>query len=63
MEGPAVQVVEICAYEGLFGQAADVGQAVEAQGKLEELDGGPLHRLVVGSSRKTGTEYLLPIDL
>ena len=63
MEGPAVQVVEICAYEGLFSQAADVGQAVEAQGKLEELDGGPLHRLVIGSSRRTGVEYLLPVGL
>jgi predicted nucleotidyltransferase len=63
MEGPHVQVAEICAYEGLFSQAADVGQQVEAQGKLEELDGGPLHRLVVGSSRRTGTEYLLPVGL
>jgi predicted nucleotidyltransferase len=63
MEGPDVQVVEICAYEGLFGQAADVGQRVEAQGKLEELDGGPLHRLVIGSSRRVGAEYMVPESL
>jgi predicted nucleotidyltransferase len=62
LEGPAVPVVEICAYEGLFSQVADTGQEVEAQGKLEELDGGPLHRLVIGSSRRTGTEYLLPVQ-
>jgi predicted nucleotidyltransferase len=63
MEGPDVQVVEICAYEGLFSQAADVGQRVEAQGKLEELDGGPLHRLVIGSSRRVGAEYVVPESL
>jgi hypothetical protein len=27
------------------------------------LDGGPLHRLVIGSSRRTGGEYLLPVGL
>ena len=63
MEGPAVPVVEICAYEGLFGQAADAGEKVEARGKLEELDGGPLHRLVIGSSRRTGAEYMVPVSL
>jgi predicted nucleotidyltransferase len=63
LEGPTVQVAEIYAYESLFSQAADVGQAVEAQGKLEELDGGPLHRLVIGSSRRTGVEYLKPVSL
>ena len=63
VEGPAVEVVEICSYEGLFSQAADVGQKVEARGKLEEVDGGPVHRLVIGSSRRAGPEYLLPVGL
>jgi predicted nucleotidyltransferase len=62
LEGPAVEVVEICAYETLFCQAADVGQQVEARGKLEQVDGGPRHRLVIGSGRRSGTEYLVPVS-
>jgi len=57
LEGPAVEIREICSYEGIFSQAADKGQEVEAQGKLEQVDGGPLHRLVIGSSHRTGIEY------
>jgi predicted nucleotidyltransferase len=63
LEGPAVEIKEIYSYEGLFSQAADVGQEVEAQGKLERLDDGPVHRLVIGSSHRTGTEYLKPTHL
>lgn len=63
VEGPNVMVTEICAYEGLFGQIGDVGQVVEAQGKLEQVDGGPLHRLVIGSSHRSGREFLLPVGL
>jgi predicted nucleotidyltransferase len=58
-----VDIDEICSYEGLFGQAADVGQEVEARGKLEQVDGGPRHRLVIGSSHRTGIEYLKPVHL
>jgi predicted nucleotidyltransferase len=61
VDGPAVEIREICSYEGLFSQAADAGQEVEAQGKLEQLDGGHLHRLVIGSSHRTGIEYLKPV--
>ncbi len=63
LEGPVVAIREICSYEGLFSHAADVGQEVEARGKLEQLDGGPLHRLVIGSSHRAGTEYLKPAHL
>jgi predicted nucleotidyltransferase len=63
LAGPAVEVVEICAYEGLFSQIGEVGQRVEARGKLEQVDGGPRHRLVIGSSRRAGPEYLLPVEL
>ena len=63
LEGPAVEVREICSYEGLFSQAADVGQEIEAQGKLERLDDGSSYRLVIGSSHRTGTEYLKPAHL
>lgn len=63
LEGPGVAVSQICAYEGLFAQVADAGQEVEACGKLERIDGGPVHRLVIGSSRRSGREYLLPAGL
>jgi predicted nucleotidyltransferase len=63
LEGPVVNIKEICSYEGLFSQAADVGQEVEARGKLEQLDGGPVHRLVIGSSHRIGIEYLKPVHV
>jgi uncharacterized protein len=63
LEGPPVEINEICSYEGLFSQAADVGLEIEAQGKLERLDQGPVHRLVIGSSHRTGIEYLKPARL
>lgn len=63
LEGPEVPVQEICSYEGLFCQAADVGERVEAQGKLEEVDGGAWYRLVIGSSHRAGAEYLRVVDL
>ncbi len=63
LEGPVVEIREICSYEGLFSQAADLGQEVEARGKLERLDQGPLYRLVIGSSHRTGIEYLKPTQL
>lgn len=62
VSGPIVDLVEIVAFEGLFGEIGTAGQRVEALGKLESIDGGPLHRLVVGSSR-AGQEYLLPVGL
>lgn len=63
LEGPAVDVGEIYSNEGLFCQAVDVGRKVEARGKLENVDAGPRHRLVVGSSRRAGPEYLLPVGI
>ena len=63
LEGPQVNVVEICAYEGLFGQIGEAGERVAARGKLERIDQGPEHRLVIGSSRRSGQEYLLPVGL
>ncbi len=63
LEGPLVDISEICAYEGLFGQIGEPGQRIEARGKLERIDNGPLHRLVVGSSHPDGAEYLLPVEI
>lgn len=63
LDGPPVEIGEICTYEGLFGQIGEPGQRVEARGKLERIDHGPLHRLVIGSSHPTGAEYLLPVEI
>lgn len=63
LEGTPVELEEIHTYEGLFGQIGEPGLRVEARGKLEKIDAGPLHRLVVGSSRRLGPEYLLPMGL
>ena len=63
LEGPQVAISEICAYEGLFAQIGEIGQRVEARGKLERVDHGPFHRLVVGSSHPSGVEYLLPVEI
>ena len=63
LDGPPAQVGQIYSYEGLFAQAADAGQLIEAQGKLERIDGGPTHRLVIGSSHRSGREYLVPAGL
>ena len=63
LDGPAVHIGEIISYEGLFGQIGEAGERVEACGKLERVDGGPLHRLVIGSSHRAGREYLLPVWL
>ncbi|MGC8873950.1 MAG: hypothetical protein ACP5SI_05815 [Chloroflexia bacterium] len=63
LDGPEVPVQEICSYEGLFCQAADEGEQVEAQGKLEEVDGGSWYRLVIGSSHRAGAEYLRVVDV
>jgi predicted nucleotidyltransferase len=63
LEGPPVEIVEICSYEGLFGQIGESGDWIMARGKLEKIDGGPKHRLVIGSGRREGQEFLLPANL
>jgi predicted nucleotidyltransferase len=63
LDGPPVAIAEICSYEGLFGQVGAAGDWIVARGKLEKIDGGPHHRLVIGSGRREGREFLLPADL
>jgi predicted nucleotidyltransferase len=63
LEGPQVVLGEICSYEGLFSQVGDVGDWIVARGKLEKIDGGPQHRLVIGSGRREGQEFLLPANI
>lgn len=63
LDGPQVEVAQICSYEGLFSQVGEAGDWIAARGKLEQIDGGPRHRLVIGSGRREGQEFLLPADL
>jgi predicted nucleotidyltransferase len=62
--GPDVQgaIGEIISHEGIFCHIADAGQRVEAYGKLEQIDGGPAYRLVVGTTRNAGPEYIKPVN-
>ncbi len=53
----AVQVCEIVSYEGRYRDIAEVGQTVEALGKLECVDGVP-RRLVIGTTALQGREYV-----
>lgn len=60
LSGPQVRgaVVEIISHEGIFCNLAEAGRRVEAYGKLEQVDGGPVYRLVVGTTRNAGPEYI-----
>ena len=49
----AAEVREIVSYEGLFSDVAGAGQAVEAYGKLETVNGLP-RRLVIGTTQPAG---------
>jgi predicted nucleotidyltransferase len=56
----AAGVREIVSYEGLYREAADVGQQIEAYGKLESVDGIP-RRLVIGTTMSRGEGYVKPV--
>jgi predicted nucleotidyltransferase len=61
---PAIyQVASVDILEGPPVEIGEAGQRVEARGKLERIDHGPFHRLVIGSSHPTGAEYLLPVEI
>lgn len=55
----AAQVREIVSYEGIYCDIAGAGQEIEAQGKLESVDGEP-RRLVIGTTQLAGAEYVKP---
>lgn len=56
----AAEVCEIVSYEGLYCDVADVGQQVEAYGKLESVDEIP-RRLVIGTTMSRGEGYVKPV--
>lgn len=61
VEGPVgdIEIGEIVSYEGLYCEAADAGDEIEARGKLESVDERAF-RLVVGTTRLQGGGYLCP---
>ncbi len=54
-----VEIEEVVSYEGLYCEAADAGDEIEARGKLESVDERAF-RLVVGTTRLQGGGYLRP---
>ena len=58
----AAEVREVVSYEGLYSDVADPGQRIEAQGKLESVDGEP-RRLVIGTTQLEGAGYVKPIGI
>lgn len=62
IEGRTVDIQEIVSYEGLYAEVVDVNERVEAQGKVESIDGCG-HRLVIGTTSLQGGGYLVPEDL
>ncbi len=58
----AAEVREVISYEGLYCDVADAGQGIEAQGKLESVD-GETRRLVIGTTQLEGEEYIKPLGI
>jgi predicted nucleotidyltransferase len=56
----AFEVREVISYEGRFRDVVDTGQMIEAQGKLESVNGDP-RRLVIGTTQLAGKEYIKPV--
>lgn len=59
LDREAVAIQEIISYEGLYVDAVDAGDEIEAEGKLESVN-GDYHRLVIGVTRLRGGGYLKP---
>jgi len=63
VEGPLVSdIEEVISYESLYDNLAEVGEAIEARGKLERVldtkTGREYHRVLVGSPEGKGREYI-----
>jgi len=58
-DGAGAAVTEIISYEGRYRDTVEAGQWLEAQGKLETVDGIP-RRLVIGTTQLKGAEFLKP---
>lgn len=57
----AMLLKEVISYEGLYRDVVDNGQAIEAKGKLENVN-GRYYRLVVGTTMFRGKEYIRPVS-
>lgn len=60
LEGMPLRPARLVAYEGIYADALDPGQEVEAMGKLEVRADGD-RRLVVGTLEYRGREYIRPV--
>ncbi len=63
VEGPLVcDIEEVISYESLYDNLAEIGEAIEVQGKLERVldtkTGREHHRVLVGSPEGKGREYI-----
>ena len=58
----AAGIREVVSYEGLYSDVADPGQKIEAQGKLESVDGEP-RRLIIGTTELEGAGYIKPMGV
>lgn len=62
LRGPDVPITELVSYDVRFVDAFDAGTTIEASGKLEKVQwaGGQTYRLLVGSARLSGRDYIRP---
>ncbi|MEM2851383.1 MAG: hypothetical protein QXW18_06250 [Candidatus Bathyarchaeia archaeon] len=66
--GPTVgDIREICTYEGLYADIAEVGDEIIVHGKLEEVHDRTrdeiYHRILVGSPEAYGLDYIKPTSI
>ncbi len=58
----AARIEEVVAYEGLYRDVVSTGQAMEARGVVETVDGEP-RRLVIGTFLMEGEGYIKPLNI
>ncbi|MFX1485769.1 MAG: hypothetical protein ACFFBS_01450 [Promethearchaeota archaeon] len=66
LEGPQLKdIIEVVSYEGVFCDIAHKGEIIIAKGKLEKVldkrNGEVFHRILVGSPKGAGKEFIYPI--
>ena len=66
IEGPEVKdISEVASYEGLYGGLAEKGERIFSYGKLEGVtdrrSGEQYHRVLIGSKKAEGRDYIKPL--
>jgi len=67
LKGPKVKdLTELCSYQGIYSDLLEVGEQLEAWGKLENVidrrNGKVYHRLLIGGPEAGGRDYVKPVD-